>query len=200
MKTKTLLLGAVASIAFAGTAHAAGWYIGVEAGISSTEDMDAVGTIGGLPTSGSLPVDSGWALLGTVGHELGPHWRLEGEVGYRSNETDTGGYIEISELSLMVNVLYDIPVSPSMDFSLGLGAGYDQTTFEFGGAEVDDSDFAWQGILGFDWALGPQTDLTLRYRYFNAGGASLSAGAGIASVDFDDVTKHTLTAGIRFKM
>jgi len=92
-------------------------------------------------------------------------------------------------------------ISPNMGLSLGLGAGYDQTTFDFGGlAEADDSDFAWQGIVGMNWALGESTDMTITYRYFNVGGPSLTAGAGIATIDFDDITKHTVTVGLRFKM
>lgn len=201
MTTRVLLLGAVASLALAGSASAHNWYIGIEGGVSSVEDADAVGTILGFATSGTLPIDSGWALIGTVGHELSPNWRIEGELGYRSNETDTGGTIEITELSLMVNALYDIELSPNLDLTLGGGIGYDETTFDIGGAgEASDSGFAWQGIAGMSWAVGKQTDLTFTYRYFNVEGPSLSAGAGIASVDFDDFTKHSLTVGLRFKM
>jgi OOP family OmpA-OmpF porin len=201
MTTKALLLGAVASIALAGSANAHNWYLGIEGGLSSVEDADAVGTILGFTTSGTLPIDNGWALIGTVGAELAPNWRIEGEIGYRSNETDTGATIEITELSLMVNALFDIELSPNMDLTLGGGIGYDETTFDIGGAaEASDSGFAWQGIAGMSWAVGSQTDLTFTYRYFNTEGPSLSAGAGIASVDFDDFTKHSLTVGLRFKM
>lgn len=201
MTTRALLLGAVASLAFAGSASAHDWYIGIEGGVNSVEDADAVGTILGFATSGTLPIDSGWALIGTVGHELSPDWRIEGEIGYRSNETDTGATIEITELSLMVNALYDISLSPNLDLTLGGGIGYDETTFDIGGAaEASDSGFAWQGIVGMSWAMGSDTDLTFTYRYFNVEGPSLSAGAGVASVDFDDLTKHSLTVGLRFKM
>jgi OmpA-OmpF porin, OOP family len=201
MTTKALLLGAVASLAFAGSASAHGWYLGIEGGVSSVEDADAVGTILGFATSGTLPIDNGWALIGTVGHELSPNWRIEGEIGYRSNETDTGGTIEITELSFMVNALFDIELSPSMDLTLGGGIGYDETTFDIGGAaEASDSGFAWQGIVGMGWAISPNTDLTLTYRYMNVTGPELSAGAGIATVEFDDLTKHSLTVGVRFNM
>ncbi len=193
-------MGAVASIALAGAAHAGGWYISAETGANLMDDVDAVGTLGGVPGSGTFTTDSGWALFGTVGHEFAKGWSLEGELGYRENSTDSGGYIDITEQSLMVNVIYDISVSPSLDLELGLGGGYDQTTFEVGGAEGDDSGFAWQGIVGANWALGSSTDLTFRYRYFNAAGPSLSAGAGVATIDFDDLTKHSLTVGLRFKM
>jgi opacity protein-like surface antigen len=202
MTTKALLLGAVASIALAGTAQAhGGWYVGIEGGISSVEDADAVGTILGFATTGTLPIDSGWALMGTVGHELSPNWRIEGELGYRSNETDTGGTIEVTELSLMVNALFDIELGSAMDLSLGAGIGYDETTFDVGGvAEASDRGFAWQGIAGLSWAISPHTDLTCTYRYMNVAGPELSAGAGIATVDFDDLTKHSLTVGLRFNM
>lgn len=201
MKTKTLLLGAVASIALAGTAEAHGWYIGVETGGNWVEDVDAVGTVLGAPITGSSSLDSGWALIGTVGHSLGGNWRIEGELGYRSNETDTGGYVEVTELSFMLNVLHDIALSPSLDLSLGAGIGYDETTFDFGGlAEESDGDFAYQGIVGLNWAVGSMTDLTFTYRYFTVGGPEISLGAGVATAAFDDITKHTLSVGLRFRM
>ena len=193
-------MGAVASIALATTASAHDWYIGIEGGGNWMDDVDAVGTLGGVPGSGTFAGDSGWALIGTVGHEFGGNWRIEGEVGYRKNSTDTSGYIDISELSVMVNALYDIHCSPSMSLTLGAGVGYDQTTFEVGGVEADDSDIAWQGILGWNYAIGKETDLSITYRYFNHGGSSFSAGAGIASIDFDDVTDHSVTIGLRFHM
>lgn len=201
MNTKILLMGAVASIALVGTAQAHSWYVGLETGANIVEDVDAVGTISGPPVvTGVFTMDSGWSLIGTVGHEFSKDWRVEGELGYRENATDSGGTIEVTQLSLMVNVLYDISISPSADFSLGFGAGYDQTTFSIGNAEADDSDFAWQGIIGANWAVGSSTDLTITYRYTNVSGPSLSAGAGIASIEFDDVTQHTISVGLRFKM
>lgn len=77
MKTRTLFLGAVASIALAGTANAGhfkGWYIGVEAGANWIEDADAnilidLGTeLGTTTTNAELEFETGWAALATVGY------------------------------------------------------------------------------------------------------------------------------------
>ena len=76
MNTKALLLGAVASIAFAGSANAGhfnGWYVGLEAGANWIDDADAVGVADPAPpgppfltASGTESFDSGWAVLATL--------------------------------------------------------------------------------------------------------------------------------------
>lgn len=211
MKTKTLLLGAVASIALAGTANAGhfhGWYVGLEGGANWIDDIDAVVIVDPAPpgpplTTGSttFDVDAGWAVLATLGYSF-DRWRLEAELGYRDNET-SAGTAEITEWSLMLNALYDIRLSPSLDLTLGVGAGYDRATVDLGGV-LDDTDgnFAYQGIAGLSWAVGSRTDLTLTYRYLNVQEPEFEFSPPGVDLTFvlDDVTKHTLTIGLRYDL
>ena len=214
MNTKALLLGAVASIALAGSANAShfhGWYVGLEAGANWIDDVDAV-VVGdpappGPPlttTTGTIDVDTGWAVLATTGYAFNS-WRLEGELGYRSNET-TSGTVDVTEWSLMLNALYDIQLSPSLDLTLGAGIGYDHATLDLGGVlDASDGNFAYQGIAGLSWAVGSRTDLTLTYRYFNVQEPQFDFDIppplpGTLSFVLDDVTKHTVTIGLRYDL
>jgi OmpA-OmpF porin, OOP family len=208
MKTRTLLLGAVALAALTSPAYAGqNWYVGIESGANWISDVDAVGVfdppgITITTLTGTIETDSGWAILATTGFSIGERWRLEGELGYRENMT-TSDYIEVAEWSLMLNVLHDIPLSPNLDLTLGAGIGYDFATLDFFGILDDtDSNFAYQGIAGLSFGLSSTADLTLTYRYLGVQGPSFSVSAGgySASADLDDVSKHALTVGIRFNL
>ena len=210
MNTKALLLGAVASIAFASSANAAhfkGWYVGLEAGANWIDDVDAVGTVdtGSFTFSGTgaVPLESGWAALATVGFAFDDHWRLELEGGYRSNETDFYNIIEVTEWSVMANALYDINLSPNLDLTLGAGVGYDLATLDIGGViDDDDGNLAYQGIAGLSYVINKRLDLTLTYRYLNVQEPSFTfvGGGGSGTLAFDDVTKHTVTIGLRYDL
>lgn len=210
MKTRTLLLGAVASIALAGTADAAhfkGWYIGLEAGANWIDDADSVVSIDlGEPppatTSGTVEFDTGWAVFATAGYAFDSNWRIEGELGYRANET-TSGTAEVNEWSFMLNALYDFELSPSMTFSLGAGAGYDHATLELpAGLEDSQGNFAYQGIAGLNYALSKRLDLTLTYRYLVVDDPEFDFTAGATTIGFDieNIHKHSVTLGLRYDL
>jgi outer membrane protein OmpA-like peptidoglycan-associated protein len=141
-------------------------------------------------------------VLATAGYAFTNDWRLEAELGYRQNET-TSGTAQVDEWSLMVNALYDIDVSHSWGLTLGVGAGYDSANFDvLGLADQDDGNFAYQGIAGLNVAVGSRTDLTLTYRYLRISEPEFEFGTPPASATFafDDVTKHTLTLGLRYDL
>jgi len=200
------LLGATASIVLAGTANAAhfkGWYVGLEGGANWIDDADATAAFstgeGTTTTAGSISFDTGWAAIATVGYSYGEHWRAEIEGGYRSNDITSGAGSDVTEWSLMVNALYDFHLSPTLDLTLGAGAGYDWATLDLGGV-VDDTDgnFAYQGIAGLSYAMTDRMDLTLTYRYLNVQGPAFDL-VGL-KFDVDDVTKHSVTVGLRFDL
>src|SRR5262245_26795554 len=112
MTSRAVLLGAVASIAMANAANAGhfkGWYVGLEAGANWIGQADSSAKFhtsegGSITTTGTIDFDDGWAVFATVGHAFSDYWRIEGEVGYRNNET-ASGFAEVTELSFMVNAL-----------------------------------------------------------------------------------------------
>lgn len=203
-------MGAVASIALAGAAdagHFKGWYVGIEGGASWIDDADAVVAFStsefGFTTTtpGTFDFDSGWAVFATAGYAFADHWRIEAELGYRGNDT-TAGAADVGEWSIMLNALYDIPVAPALNVTLGVGAGYDYATLDLGGADDSDGNFAYQGIAGLSYALGKRTDLTLTYRYLVVDEPSFAVAApgGTLIFEVDDVTKHSVTVGLRFDL
>lgn len=210
MTTRSLLLGAVASLVLVSAASAAGpngWYIGLEGGGSWIPDVDVVED--GVPNA-NTSFETGWAALGTVGYGWNS-WRLELEGGYRSNEIDifrvgatnytAGG--DFNEISGMLNVLYDWDFSERFGLFIGAGAGADYIQYEndnYHTVLVHDEDtvFAWQGLAGLNYRLSGRTDLVLAYRYFNADSPEFVAPGGAHSDFYDNVVKHTATIGLRY--
>lgn len=216
MKTRVLLLSAVASLALAGTAEA-GWYISAEAGANMVSDNEFDFGSGPAPVindfNNAVEYDTGWALLASLGHSFPGGWRAEVELGYRMNDMDmfssaAGNSLfrngEMTEFSVMANLLHDFPISPSMKFSLGVGVGMDMANVDDGIIDEGDSNIAYQGIVGFSHAISPTTDLFVNYRYFSADGPEVDGphvAAGHTDTEhFESMTKHTLSVGFRFNM
>jgi outer membrane protein OmpA-like peptidoglycan-associated protein len=221
MKSRALFMGAVATIALAGTAEAShfkGWYVGLEGGANWIQDADFKAD---STTGFTSSFDTGWAALGTVGYAWS-NWRFELELGYRANDiddiffqgkrgvvhlTDSG---ELNEFSQMLNAVYDIPVGSKLTLSLGAGAGGDYIMYKDDvlhqpALALHDNDyvFAWQLIGGLNYALGERTELFVDYRYFNAEDAKFTDVDGLASThsdDYDTIHKHTVTVGLRYDL
>jgi len=124
MRFKSLILGSgiVLSCAVPASAgHFHGWYIGLEGGANWVSDNDAAWGIASPPAGPvTIDFDAGWTVLATAGYGFQSNWRLEGELGYRSNDVNavagatnrTGG--ELTATTLMANVLYDWTVFDRM--------------------------------------------------------------------------------------
>lgn len=204
MSMKTMLLGAAAAIAMSGTAEARGWYLGLEAGPSWIADTDAVYRQLTLPfttrTEGKF--DTGWALIATVGYAM-QNWRIEGELGWRSNDKDqfiVGGPStgSLDELTAMYNMTYQLPLTQGLGVAIGGGAGLDYAMIDI--PDVDDSDLNWavQGIVQLNYTLSDSTELTLGYRYLRVLDPDFENDPTLAEVTFDDFSKHALTIGVRY--
>jgi len=243
MKSKLILLGTVAGLSIISAAnsnaHNQGWYVGIEAGanwigdndfafsddsewVGGEESLAAVNM--GWGNTSTMSFDTGWAALGTVGYGFEKNWRVEFEVGYRSNDVDAyfGGKAynlalesqinlpryngrngEFDEWSFMVNVVYDIPLTDKLDLNIGVGAGADLADFDDSSSVNDDDwNFAYQGIVGLSYALNDRLDLTLTYRYLNVDSPSFSGDNGwsVERYDLDDVEKHSVTVGLRWDL
>ncbi len=204
--SKSLLLGATAALALAGTAHARGWYVGLEAGASWVGDTPAIYRENPPPfltlTDGKF--DTGWTLLATVGYAM-QNWRIEGEIAWRSNDKDRfiiGGPStgDLDELTVMYNMTYELPLAQGLGLALGGGAGLDYAMLDIPGIDDTDLNFAVQGIVQLNYALSPSTELTLGYRYLRVLDPEFEdTTAGVtATATFDDFSKHTLTLGVRY--
>jgi len=216
MKAKGLLLATAATVSLGGVAQAAsfqGWYVGLEGGANWVQGLHVLETrnAGATKFQEHMSFDTGWALLGTVGFEW-DQWRFEGEVGYRYNNVDTfvfsggpvtsdTGSINLSELTLMANVLYDIPLGRRFSLSVGAGIGVDRASFDwpgFGGGGFRDESwrFAEQGIVGLNYAFDGGCEAFIDYRYLHVDGPTFSHG--VYELDFDSLDKQSATIGLRY--
>ena len=134
MTLRSALLAATATAAL-GAANAAsldGWYVGLEGGANWIDDWSHTFNSVGTTIAGQAGFDTGWTVLATVGHAWRNRFRLEFEAGYRDNDVDvfsTGGAPvttfsgDLWEVTLMANVLYDVPLTNDLTLSVGAGAG-----------------------------------------------------------------------------
>ena len=109
-----------------------------------------------------------------------------------------------SALSFMVNGLLDFGDDDGISGFLGGGVGIarvnfnNQRAFANQGAFIDDSDtrFAWQLLAGVRQAISDNIDVTVRYRFFNAGDLEM---VGFGGRDFSTrLRTHSLLGGLTF--
>ncbi len=216
MTTRTLLLGAVAAVALTANAQAArvdGWYVSLEGGANWIDDNEFdFGSSPPVPAiisdfGNAAEYDTGWVALASVGYGFG-HWRAELEGGYRVNDMDQFSSAaalslyasgEVSEATIMANVLYDFRLAKRLMLSLGAGAGGDFAMVKVNGVLDDDEwNFAYQGIAGLSYAVSPNIDLMVNYRYLRAQGPTVFSSGDTVIEEFEDFSKHTVTAGLRY--
>ena len=225
MRFKSILLAGAAVVVVAHGANAGelrGTYFALEGGASWVGDerffRDLIFTTGSpAHTEYQGSFETGWSVFGTVGHAFENGFRAEFEMGYRRNNFDglvsTGGTPllaggDLSEFTLMANVLYDFNLSDKVSASIGVGAGADRTRLTLDTLPIEDDDwsFAYQAIAGLNYAIGARTHLFVNYRYLRADAPDYSVSfagspAGTQHVEFrGDIEKQTVSMGLRFQL
>jgi len=164
----------IAAAAFAAlpTLAQAQWYVGVDAGATYLEDSKNSGGSTNFKSSSDL----GWLTQGEVGYAFGP-WKVEGELGYRSNGIDKVGGVNGSggttAFSQMVNGIYEFLPQSSWHPFVGAGIGgalVDDGTVKRNGTNAykgSDYQFAYQGFAGVGYDITPAVELKAQYRYFS---------------------------------
>ncbi len=217
MNTKRACIASILSLFAAFPAAATeGWYLSAEGGgswVKEWEQRRTLQTYCGPDFKEALAeFDTGWAAFGAGGFGI-DNWRVEVEGGYRQNDLQNtvmkwwgpkaDGEGEVTEISAMLNVLYDVPLFDRLSLSIGLGVGADYASviMETGWGPVDESDwhFAYQGIAGLNYAITDLTVVFVNYRYANVRDINLEPAANY-SIDGGDFEKHAATAGVRFAL
>ncbi|WP_300974156.1 outer membrane beta-barrel protein [Sphingomonas sp. LHG3406-1] len=134
--------------------------------------------------------------------------RLEGELGYKRASLDSvglrsasagpvvtsgsGGNVGVT--SAMANLLLDFGNDDGLSFYAGPGAGWARVkmnniapanaAFDI---EGKDSGLALQGIAGIRYAITPQLDIGLKYRYFRS-----------SKLDFDNIIGELNSSGVTY--
>jgi len=186
----------------------AGRYISGNLGAVIVNDSD----IDEGPISGEFTFDAGFGVLGAVGSSwensrgrgsrgsTGNGGRVEVELGYRKNDfdeikvdglgsADIDG--DLTSLSLMGNLYYDVSTKGSFSPYIGVGIGLANLEADIDDAgDEDDTVFAYQLILGGSFASSETLSVDLQYRYF-----------GTDDPEFDDLDaeygSHNLMIGLR---
>ena len=189
------------------TGQAMGWYVAVEGGANWVEDAGGSFENGGPPIPFEAQFDTGWAVLADVGYRFESNFRLEFELGYRDNDVDCvslphsacfGVDADVSQVTQMVNLLYDIPLNDKLTLSLGAGAGADLVRANTPWFKQDDFVVAGQLIAGLNFALTDSVELFVNYRYFVADDPRFDISPH-HDARFEDA-KHTVTIGLRFDL
>ena len=125
--------------------------------------------------------------------------RLEGELGYKrasldsidfagEGSTDARGNVGVT--SAMANLLLDFGKDDGVSFYAGPGIGWSRVkmnNIEPDGAgfqiEGKDNALALQGIAGIRYAITPQLDIGLKYRYFRTQRLDLDPGTAAFSTN-----------------
>src|SRR6478672_6074668 len=170
------------------------FYAGLEGGAMWIEDVDFsyVDTAGRNigPAALTTRHKTGFDVDAIAGYDFGMI-RLEGELGYKragvhemlvdpmlsgGNAGDTfpsGG--RSRSLSAMLNVLLDVGNEDGLSGYLGAGIGIADVKMSAAastrlgviGFSDSHSGLAWQGIMGVRYAVTPNVDVGVKYRYFN---------------------------------
>lgn len=218
----TLLAGAafIALTSQAGASELRGTYAAIEGGagwVGSERFFQATAVTGVITNSATYDADfdTGWAIFGSLGYAFGNDLRAELEVGYRHNEIESLRRLapapgnlapdgDLSEFTVMANLLYDFHLGDRLTLSIGAGIGADQANLDVGTLGFDDDEWvlAYQGIAGLSYAIGDQTQLFVNYRYLHADAPEYTAATAPNTVQqtsfLGDLGKHTATLGLRF--
>lgn len=223
MLTSALAVSMAAGSAQAGT----GWYVGLSGGANWVEDVNINGVPGtAYPYAGAtderFEFDTGWIVTGQIGYKWASNWRVEFELGYRSNDGDIiqltppagdQGDNEITQFTQMLNVLYDFPITDKWTLSLGVGLGgnlvsYEDTNLGLGSFYTnppaglsydDDYVLAGQLIAQVGYAVSKRLDLYVDYRYLVADEPEFVSNAPVNGFSMED-DKHAVMIGLRYDL
>jgi opacity protein-like surface antigen len=219
------LLAATAAAVLATPAFAAanGPYVGIEGGATfpNSTDLDVIlNNTTSFDNAYNVKYKTGYDVDAIIGYKFGL-FKLEGEAGYKRakikslgvstplvtavgtaagvtatpDDFSVGNHIGIK--SLMANALIDGDFGGGFGGYAGGGAGRAWANL------AGDSDNAWavQGIAGLRYALSPNIDAGLKYRYFHTGKLGFNDGFTLNAVPFTTSAKgnydsHSLLASL----
>ncbi|MEO7505094.1 MAG: outer membrane beta-barrel protein [Sphingomicrobium sp.] len=223
---RKIIIAALASTLIAAPAMARDGspYLGIEGGLLFPHDMniDTVRTSDGAPTNNAFQINynKGYDLDLIGGYDFGMV-RAEAELGYKHaavNDLDGAFFTEVSGgpfksdgkasvTSIMGNLLLDFGNQDGLSFYAGPGVGWAKVKLSDIGGNLSsnipngsDSGLAWQLIAGLRYAVSPNVDIGLKYRYFHSGSVKFTNtwGSGTYALDAGHFRSHSLLASLIF--
>ena len=144
-----------------------GDYISLFGGVNELDDISDQGDL--------FRFNDGIALGGAIGRRLGKSWRGELEASFRTNTADrvTGPGLNedfsghLYTYAGMANLYYDLHQFPIFGVTPYGGAGLGFAILDGDGdLDPDETDFAYQFMLGTSRELRPGVSTVSEYRYF----------------------------------
>lgn len=202
------MLAGAAAFALTGVAAAEtppGFYLDAAIGGNWVQDLN--NNFGTVAVPRYAEFESGFFGAGSAGFKWDNGIRVEGEVGYRTNDFNIGNTGitngDSNTFSLMLNALYDIDVAPGWVISLGGGVGTARIGADFpgpagSGTILDDRDwsFAYQGIAEVEMMATENLGVFVGYNYFGVEDFGLYNVANNLIVD--DYIAHSGYIGLRW--
>jgi outer membrane protein OmpA-like peptidoglycan-associated protein len=191
-----------------------GFFDGVVGSTEFDTGWAALGTVGyGFANNWRIELEGGYRsndLTATYSYDvlLSPDWdgyegpsaKVASKPIWMTVTDSVDGSLE--EWTAMINVIYDVPLTETLDLSIGVGAGIDFSNLEVAGVDDSDTNFAYQAIVGLSYAINKRLDLTLTYRYLNVDAPTYSAEVSkdYYAANLEDIEKHTVTVGLRYDL
>jgi opacity protein-like surface antigen len=186
-------------------------YLGFDAGVALQQDVTISDSIG---DSEKITFDPGVRLDCMLGYQFTEHWAAELEFGLIANQVKHSyalgtDYYSVTyfQFPVLVNGIYTLPLNKSKSCSVYFGAGiggvFSRYMDEYGDETPSESAFAYQGLAGFRWAINPQWELGLGYKFL--GTAEHDVGGGWDSngnpTEFksDGTMSHSILATLTFR-
>ncbi len=128
--------------------------------------------------------------------------RVEAEYAYGESDIERGGATnaEFSTSAFMANVYYDLPLASSLQHIRPyIGAGIGAMIIDADGVGLldgDDTVFTYQLRAGLAYAVRPDLDFTVGYRFLDADDPKFEYAAGSFESEY---RSHAVEAGLRYR-
>jgi opacity protein-like surface antigen len=194
-------------------------YVGLEGGVMWVEDSPFNVTDNLTNPQYTIDHKSGYDVDAIAGYDFGAV-RVEAELGYKHAGIDSLNSVttvypasgHASALSLMGNVLFDFGDENGLSGYAGAGVGIARASYAFStpGLAVpynspqsfsdSDSKLAYQAILGVRYAVTPNIDLGLKYRFFNVSRLHLNGVFNTTPIVVPETRfrSHSLLASVNY--
>jgi OOP family OmpA-OmpF porin len=197
----------------AAQANPQGWYLGLGGGWTALESVGYVLASPAGPRQARLEFGDNGTFAASAGYRFPGPLRVEAEFGfadYRAKFLHAAGLPDsplsggMSTVSFITNAAYDIPLSPLLALSLGLGLGIsevDPSIRDPAGSHLHNPQavFAWRVGAGVAAKISDNVELELDYRYQEIGGSSHTFFAGqTMPVEFGAKHAHFALINLRW--
>lgn len=185
-------------------------YLDVNVGASVQQNTDI--TFSDLGNSGDVQFDAGFRGELAVGYNINRHFAAELESGViwnsissigGNNASSEGYHADIYEIPTLVNFIYR-PLHGKFQPYIGVGAGvattiFDSSNIPFYSSNFSATDwtFAYQGEIGFKYALCPSADLGVAYKFVGTTGHDWSDSG--YELKTDGTMAHTFMVSLTWK-